>query len=40
VATVDEATFNVTMKNLVETGVFKEAMPFSKSVDNSFAASR
>jgi NitT/TauT family transport system substrate-binding protein len=40
VATVDEATFNVTMKNLVETGIFKEPIPFSKSVDNSFAASR
>jgi len=40
VATVDEPTYNVTMKNLIDIGVFKDAIPFAKSVDNSFAASR
>lgn len=40
VATVDQATFDNTMKTMVQTGLFKEALPFAKSVDNSFAASR
>lgn len=40
VATVDKATFENSMKTMVQTGLFKEAMPFEKSVDNTFAASR
>ena len=40
VATVDQATFDNTMKTMVETGLFKEAIPFAKSVDNTYAASR
>jgi NitT/TauT family transport system substrate-binding protein len=40
VATVDQATFDNTMKTMVQTGLFKEALPFAKSVDNTYAASR
>lgn len=40
VATVDQPTFDNTMNTMVQTGLFKEAMPFAKSVDNTFAASR
>jgi sulfonate transport system substrate-binding protein len=40
VATVDKATFENSMKTMVQTGLFKEGMPFEKSVDNTFAASR
>jgi NitT/TauT family transport system substrate-binding protein len=40
VATVDQSTFDNTMKTMVQTGLFKEALPFGKSVDNTFAASR
>lgn len=40
VATVDKATFDSSMKTMVATGIFKETMPFEKSVDNTFAASR
>ncbi len=39
-ATVDKATFESSMKTMVDIGLFKKAMPFEKSVDNSFAASR
>jgi hypothetical protein len=40
VATVDQSTFDNTMNTMVQTGLFKEALPFAKSVDNTFAASR
>jgi len=40
VATVDQPTFDNTMNTMVQTGLFKEALPFSKSVDNTYAASR
>ena len=40
VATVDEAMFNATMAEMVETGLFKEKMPFARSVDNSLSDSR
>ena len=40
VATVDEAMFNATMSEMVETGLFKEKMPFARSVDNSLSDSR
>ena len=40
VATVDQPTFDNTMKTMVQTGLFKEALPFAKSVDNTYAASR
>lgn len=38
IATVDEKTYTATMTRMVETGLFKEAMPFAKSVDNRFGA--
>ncbi len=38
IATVDEQVFNSTMKRMVETGLYKEAMPFAKSVDNRYGA--
>jgi ABC-type nitrate/sulfonate/bicarbonate transport system substrate-binding protein len=40
VATVDQATFESSMRTMVQTGLFKEALPFAKSVDNTYAASR
>jgi NitT/TauT family transport system substrate-binding protein len=40
VATVDQPTFDNTMKTMVQTGLFKEMLPFAKSVDNTFAAAR
>ena len=40
VATVDEKMFNATMAEMVETGLFKEKMPFARSVDNSLSNSR
>jgi ABC-type nitrate/sulfonate/bicarbonate transport system substrate-binding protein len=40
VATVDEKMFNATMAEMVETGLFKEKMPFARSVDNSLSDSR
>jgi hypothetical protein len=30
--------FNSTMKRMVETGLYKEAIPFAKSVDNRYGA--
>jgi NitT/TauT family transport system substrate-binding protein len=38
IATVDEKVFTATMTRMVDTGLFKEAMPFAKSVDNRFGA--
>ena len=38
IATVDEKVFTTTMARMVETGLFKEAMPFAKSVDNRYGA--
>jgi len=38
IATVDEKVFTSTMIRMVETGLFKEAMPFAKSVDNRYGA--
>jgi NitT/TauT family transport system substrate-binding protein len=38
IATVDEKMFTSTMARMVDTGLFKEAMPFAKSVDNRYGA--
>jgi NitT/TauT family transport system substrate-binding protein len=38
IATVDEKVFTTTVARMVDTGLFKEAMPFAKSVDNQFGA--
>jgi NitT/TauT family transport system substrate-binding protein len=40
IAVVDEKMFNGTMSEMVETGLFKEKMPFARSVDNSLSGSR
>jgi NitT/TauT family transport system substrate-binding protein len=39
-AEVDEKMFNGTMSEMVETGLFKDKMPFARSVDNSLSTSR
>jgi ABC-type nitrate/sulfonate/bicarbonate transport system substrate-binding protein len=40
IAVVDEKTFNETMTEMVETGLFKEKMAFARAVDNSLSDSR
>jgi NitT/TauT family transport system substrate-binding protein len=39
-AKVDEKMYNATMKRMVDGGLFKEARPFDKAVDNSVSAAR
>jgi NitT/TauT family transport system substrate-binding protein len=40
IAVVDEKTFDATMTEMVETGLFKEKMAFARAVDNSLSDSR
>ncbi|MGP0088640.1 MAG: ABC transporter substrate-binding protein [Xanthobacteraceae bacterium] len=37
-ATVDEQVFTATMNRMIDSGLFKEAQPFARAVDNSFGA--
>ena len=38
IATVDEKTYTSTLARMVDTGLFKEAIPFAKAVDNRYGA--